>query len=321
MSISKQIGGEMVHQARFLFAVFLAASCLVLLAGCSDEEDGAQAETDEEALEQMILEDEEIEGVNPWCGDDDLALGGGGGLDEPVDPIYWGRLGERRLVAVHVEIEGDTFATITCHSTFNGIFRLVTDTTGNVRTVLDKEMHNTIVRKAHAVRVAYNLRPRFNWRITEVSAIYMVNSNGPEPHMLEPAAVRMYRVVDGAPVLVAEVTDPLNTYFSRDNLPTVYPGDELIVRIQSAVGGNLVAVLHPHVRLLRPHPRVYLHDDGVTPDEVAGDAVWSGSCSVGNYGGVFLSGADLIDWETIYDTEAPYDAGGWAIPYRVSLSP
>jgi len=311
----------MVDVRKTVFAILLGMATLLLFAGCSQDKSSdilaPQDGTDEEALAQMMVDDQEIEGVDAWYGDDDPLLDRGGGtLDEPVDPIRWGRIGHRQRETVNVEIQGDTLATITCIRTFNGVFRLVTDTTGGTRIVVNKRMHNVIVRKAQAVRVGRGHRPRLNWRITGITP-EVLRSAEPNPNTIWPVTARFYRTVNGAPELIAEVSDPRNTYFSRDNLPALNPTDELIVRVQVNVTGNVVAVLHPRGPVFAPHPRLYLHDDGLAPDETAGDDVWSGSYVVGGRGGVFLAGIDLLDWETVHDTEAPYDATGWAIPYRV----
>jgi hypothetical protein len=215
-----------------------------------------------------------------------------------------------------VEIQGDTLATITRICAFDGVFRLVTDTTGGVRTVINKRMHNVIVRKAQAVRVARTHRPRMNWRIMGVTPD-VLRSAEPNPNTVWPVSVGFYHTVNGATELIAEVSDPRNTYFSRDNLPAVAVGEELIVRVQANVAGSLVGVLHPYAFDLTGRPRLYLHDDGLAPDETASDGVWSGSYVVRARGGVFMTGVDLLDWETVHDTEGPYDATGWAIPYRV----
>jgi hypothetical protein len=310
-----------MHARTFMLAVLSGVAALLFLTGCSQEREhgflAPQDGTDREVLARMMIEDSEIEGVDAWYGDEDLWLErDGGSLDEPVDPIRWGRIGRRNRETVNVEMQGDTLATITRTRTFNGVFRLVTDTTGGTRTVLDKRMRNVIVRKAQAVRVARTHRPRENWRIVGITPD-VLRSAAPNPNTVWPVTVRLFRTVNGALELIAEVSDPRNTYFSRDNLPTLNPAEELIVRVQANVTGNVVAVLHPRAFVLAPNPRLYLHDDGVAPDETASDGVWSGSYVVRDRSGVFLAGVDLLDWETVHDTEGPYDATGWAIPYRV----
>ena len=296
-----------------LFLAALAA-CALWIIGCSDKsDDESGAISDQEALQQIMAEDSDIESVDAWSGDDNL--GGGGGLDEPINTVRWGRVGQRHPDSVTVEIQGDTLATITRYISFNGEFRIgaLDDTTW---TYYNKPMYNAVVRKAHAVRIARTPRPRQNWRISEVTPI-VLTSTSPNPHSVEPTEVEVYRNTGGGLELLADITDPLNTYYDRDNLPWAEPQQELHIFLHANTINPAVAVLHPHVYRHGRFPRLMLVDDGTGVDEVAGDGIYSGTYVTGVNAGVFVSGFDLLDYETMYDSEGPYDAGGWAIPYRI----
>ena len=294
-------------KAKWNLVLVAAAVSALLMIGCSKEDEGSDAITDEEALQQLVLEDQEIEGVEAWSGDDNLE-GGGGGLDEPIDPVRWGRVGRRHLQSVNVVIEGDTFATITTTTTFNGEFRIGAQVNDSMWNYYAKPMYNTIVRKAHAIRVDRTPRPRLNWRITEITPIVLTSSD-PNPHTIEPVRVEVYKNVGEGLELVADVTDPLNTYFSRDNLPWASTEQELEIIVHANTTSPGVGVLHPHVYRHGRHPRLMLEDNG--------DGTYSGTYVTGAHPGVFMSGFDLLDYETLYDSEGAYDAGGWAIPYRI----
>lgn len=296
---------------RNLLLIAIAAGALIIVGCAKDDEDNG---TDQEALKQLMAEDQDIESVDAWSGDDNL--GGGGGLDEEIDPVRWGRVGHRRLENVTVEFQGDTLATITRTISFNGELRIGSPVNDSTWHRYDKPMYNTIVRKAHAVRIARTPRPRQNWRITEVTPTVMTSAV-PNPHTIEPARVEVYRNAGADWELVADITDPLNTYFARDTLPWVEAEQEVQVFVHANTTDPAVGVLHPHVYRHGRHPRLMLLDDGVYPDVAAGDGIYSGSYVTGVIRGVFVSGFDLLDWETLHDSEAPYDAGGWAVPYRV----
>ncbi len=296
---------------RNLLLIAFAAGALIIVGCAKDDEDNG---TDQEALQQLMADDQDIESVDAWSGDDNL--GGGGGLDEEINPVRWGRVGHRQLENVTVEFQGDTLATITRTISFNGEFRIgapVNDSTWNH---YNKPMYNTVVRKAHAVRIARTPRPRQNWRITEVTPVVLTSAT-PNPHTIEPTRVEVYRNAGVGWELVADITDPLNTYFNRDTLPWVEAEQEVQVFVHANTTEPAVGVLHPHVYRHGRHPRLMLLDDGVDPDVAAGDGIYSGSYVTGVIPGVFVSGFDLLDWETLHDSEAPYDAGGWAVPYRV----
>ncbi len=290
--------------------LMLALASVLMVAGCSDEDDGAASVSDEEALTTMMQEDADIEGVDTWSGDDNLE--GGGSIDEEIDPVRWGRVGQRHLQSINVVIEGDSLATITSTSTFNGEFRIGAQINDSTWQYFAKPMYNTVVRKAQAIRIARTPYPRQNWRIVAITPAVLVSAE-PNPHTIEPERVEVYQ----GEQLIADVTDPLNTYFDRENLPTLNANAEVTVYLTANTILPGVGILHPHVYRHGRHPRLYLYDDGIEPDEFPGDGVYSGSYWTNDRVGVFMSGFDLIDFETLYDSEGAYDSGGWGIPYRV----
>lgn len=294
-----------------LILLAVTAGIMLIAAGCANDDDNAAEVTDQEALQQLMLEDAEMENADAFWGDDDL-----GGLDEPINPVHWGRRGVRQLVSVNVEIEDDSFATITRTISFNGEFRVVDEVNDTTHTLYVKPMYNSIVRKAHAIRVDRSRYPRHNWRITEVTPAVLVSA-APNPHTIEPTRVEVYQSTEGGLELIADVSDPLNTYFNRENLPTVNANTEVTVYAHANTLEPAAAFLHPHVFRMGRHPRLPLNDNGEGADEIAGDGIYSGAYMTGDYRGVFVSGFDFLDYETLFDSEGSYDSGGWAIPYRV----
>ncbi|MBI5060639.1 hypothetical protein HZB60_12770 [candidate division KSB1 bacterium] len=295
--------------------VLLGIAALALV-GCSDKstDDGDQssAETDEQALIAMMTEDVELDDVDSWASDDT----GGGSTDEVISPLRWARIGHRSQVAIVVEFSGDTLATITRTRQWNGVLRLVTDTTGGVPTAIEKPMYNTCVRKAHAIRVDRTRFPRLNWRITEVTP-ETLESSTPNPHTVSPIRLQVIAASDSGPVTLLDLTDPLNTYLNRETVLTVSAEQELTIKATANLSDPAFSVLHPFAYRAGRLVRLPLLDDGVSPDEVAGDGVYTGSYLAPSRPGLFHAAIDFMDWETMYDSEGPYDAGGWACPYRV----
>lgn len=298
------------------FITLLAAGLLFVL-GCDSDttntaDDPETLVTDQEALQEMFLNDVELEAAEVWGDEDPL---GGGNLDEPIEPLHWARLGHRSNTRVHVEIEGDSVATITRVSHIHGVFRIVTAVTDSGREYVDKEMHNEVIRKSRAVRIRNTPRPRLNWRIVAVTPD-VLNSIEPNPRTVYPESVEIYRHYGEEMELLVSVDEPLHTWFRRHELPAVLPDEALVVYVNANREG-VFGVLHPRVFRDGHGGRLPLRDDGEYPDVVAGDGIFSGSFVVGPRPGVFLTGIDLIDFMTLHDSEAPYDAGGWGIPYRV----
>jgi hypothetical protein len=313
----------MLKDGRFSLFI-LAAVCFIFLAvGCTkdDNHDNATV-SDQQAISELTPDSSDFGGADELNGfmddDDQYVNGSGGGLDEPIQPLRWGRIARRTTHDTQVEIQGDTLATITYTRTLNGTFRIIAQNpdTAGPRLVYNKPMFNTIIRKAHARRIANTPFPRQNWRIFEITP-EVLSSAAPNPHTVWPNRVDIYRASGDSSALVTSITDPLNTYFTRETIPTVAPETELSFFVSSNDTLRKVGVLHPRVFREGANPRLRLMDNGEAPDAIAHDGIYSGSYTVGTIHGVFLAGLDLIAYPSIFDSEAPYNAGAWSVPYRV----
>jgi hypothetical protein len=289
-----------------ILAAASALAVLFLIAGCSKDNNSSPTssnETDQSALTTIMSDDSDLEAVNPWDGDEDI---GGSPLDSSVTPIHWQRRGVWHRTSINVDIQGDTLATITRTATFNGVLHMLVDTAGANRVYIDKPMHNIVTRKAHARRVGHTRFPRDNWRVYEVTPEVLVSSDSNTVH---PARVQFFTGDNGNLIQILDVTDPLNTYFSRDSLPLVPSGSQLTVVVTPSVTDIVAAYLHPHVWREGRFPR--------RPMDPSGDNTYSASFAVGAQLGIRMTAPDLLSHATLYTSDAPYDAGSWAIPYRV----
>jgi len=300
---------------RFMLMGLIIVVAALIWVGCSKDNDDQEANvTDQQALTDMMTNDQDIEGLDTWAGDDGGS--GAGAFDDVITPLRWHRHAVRHLVSVHVEIQGDTLATVTRTHSFDGFLRVVTDTSDTGFSYVDKPMYNTLVRKAHAVRVGRTRYPRRNWRISEITPEVLA-SNTPNPHTIWPTEVRIYVETLFEPILMTQITDPLHAYFSRDSLPAFATQAQIIVRVTANRDSSALAFLHPRVYQRVAHPRFEMRDDGIYPDEIAGDGIFAASFNAGDRIAIHGVGLDLLDRGTLYDSMLPYDAGGWAIPYRV----
>ncbi|HEY3296787.1 MAG TPA: hypothetical protein VGL38_15250 [bacterium] len=298
-----------MKKAWTVLAVGVALGMLVL-AGCSKDESNPASsnDTDQSALSALMTDDSDLEAVNSWAGDD--GDGGPSPLDSAVTPINWFRTGRRSRANVTVDIQGDTLATITRTATYNGTIRVVIDTAGGVRTVISKPMANTLTRKAHARRVGHGNRPRENWRIYEVTPEVLLSS-APNSNTVRPVHVQFYSAGEFVPTLIADITDPLNTWFRRDSLPEIRQGGVLEVSVTPNVTDTVAAFLHPHVWR---EARMHRQPMGRATD--SSNTYWA-TFDVGQRLGVHMTAPDLLSRATLYTSDGAYDAGSWAIPYRV----
>lgn len=303
-----------MHAKLVSLAALLLAAAAFLLVGCSESTDSPTAGTltDEQALAELFAA-EEFESLDAWNGGDEL---GGGNLDEPIEPLHWFRMGRPQLVNVRVEIRGDSFATIARTGSINGMIRLLTVENDSIRVFFDKPMHNRTMRIAHAMRVGRGDDPRRNWRIVGVTP-EVLHSAEPNPHTVWPLRVELLRNTNEGLRPVVDITEPLRFFMPPDRIPVFVPDEQIIVRVTANRRDGVVGVLHPQVFRHDPHPRLPLRDDGVEPDETAHDGVFTGAFRVAPEHNLQLTAIDLIDHGTLFDTERPYDSGGWAIPFMV----
>lgn len=317
MKIHKGKDLAMSAKISFLMKFGLSLAVVLLLFGCEESTLNSNESqiTDAQALEELFLDDSDLEEPDVWQdGSEGIRDEGVQSLDEEIDPIAWWRIGHRSHTDVVVQFEDDDHAVITRTRSFDGSFRLLTELSDESMETIDKPMYNELVRKAYAVRVDDTPYPRRNWQIVEVTPEVM-SSVDPNPHTVQ---ILNMTAVRGDGSVIADISDPLNTYFDRENLPAVAAGEPVTVYVE--VEGNIpapIGMLRPNIYRGGRLPRLSLHDDGVAPDEIEGDGVYSGSYQVGYRLGLHQVGLDFIDDQTINDDEAPYDASGWGIPYRV----
>lgn len=304
---------------KFLAKFGIGAAMMLLLFGCEegwqDSETYESGMTDEQALEELFLEDADVESPDIWQdGSAGMSAAELRGLDEEIDPLGWWRIGHREREHIYVDFIDDDHAVITRVRSFDGTFRLLTDVSGESMETIDKPMYNDLVRKARAVRVDNSHYPRRNWRLTSITPEVM-SSVEPNPNSVN--ILNVTAVCECGNIL-ADISHPLETYFNRENLPEVIEGEAVTVYVE--VEGNVpapIGALRPDVYRDGRRPRLPLFDDGIAPDEVAGDGVYTGSYAAGHRLGLHHIGLDFIDDQTIYDDEAEYDASGWAVPYAV----
>ncbi|MCB9358112.1 MAG: hypothetical protein H6508_01245 [Calditrichaeota bacterium] len=312
----------MSAKVKLLSKIAMSAAILLFLFGCDESsfyDDGTYA-SDEDALTALFLDDADVEAPDVWQ-DGSEGIGSSADelrqLDDPIEPLAWWRIGHRAGTTVTVEFDDEDHATLTRVRRFNGDFRLLTEVSEESMETLDKPMYNELVRRAYAIRIGDSPYPRRNWRIVEITPEVM-RSVDPNPNTVELLNVT---VVDAQNRVILDITDPLETYFDREDLPRVAVGEQVTVYVETegAFPGP-IGMLRPNVYANGRMPRLQLRDDGVEPDMIAEDGIYSGTYVIGPRVGLHHVGLDFIDYGTIYDDEAPYNSTGWGIPYAVVRS-
>jgi len=303
------------------YLVIAAIGTAIFLSGC-DNENGGGSTTDQDAIATLVEGDQDMFGVSLLADEDDYGVGGGSGMHpaETIEPVAFWRHGVRSLQSVDVQVFGDSaVATVTHH--FDGQFRIAVLDSSNPPFdyhIYSKDMYNSITRKAIFERMGMGY-PNRGWRMSAVSMAEGV-SRDPNPHTVTISRFRMVRVTGGGQeTVVLDTQNPLETIVDRESLITFSRGDSAKVFVTLSNADSALGLLHYRLHRLWAHHRRPLHDDGIYPDEVAGDGIYSGIFDVGLLPGVYHSCVDMIDHDTVYDDSAPYDADVWGIPYRVTF--
>jgi hypothetical protein len=179
-----------------------------------------------------------------------------------------------------------------------------------------KEMYNTTTRKAYFHRHGFGYHPFRRWHLTDISMAETV-SESPNPNTVHISRLQILKNNNGQDTTLLDTQDPLSTILDRESLLTFDRGDSAKVFVTLDSPDPAVGLLHYRLHRRFPHLRRSLHDDGAYPDEIAGDGIYSGSWRIGLFPGVYHACFDMIDEDTIFDDEAPYDANAWSMPYRV----
>lgn len=310
---------------RQLFSVTMLFALGLFLSSCDSNPTNPELEEEIELIKQAIMEEEDLinveglddEGAQPPAYDSDNV----GKSTDQIEPLRYGRRGRFALESIEVEFDSDTTATATIIHSLNGEFMILamdsTDSSVVIQPIA-KPMTNTIVRKAQLIKVRDTGELRADWRITKVS---MVMAESEEP-TIDIQEVRVDLPGDTTDIVI---TDPLNTFFNRhEGIPTLSRGDTVTVLVTLSNSndfppepGETVTLRHRMRRFQRA--RKTFNDEGVGPDAVAGDGVFTAQFVIRGHFGFHHSAVDVIDHGTLYDDAAPYNSVVWAVPYRVRL--
>ncbi|MCR4440243.1 MAG: hypothetical protein QHJ34_15170 [bacterium] len=309
------------------YGLVLAAVGAIMLS-CSKNPAGlADRSEDEAAIRTLVLADVDIfhemglddGGAQP----PEYEAGGLPKSGDYIEPVRFGRRGKFTLESVDIQFSGvpgepDTLAIATITKTFTGTFVVVardTDsTTPETFKVYEKPVRSTVVRKAKLRRVGYSENARRNWRLVEVSM-----SEG----VAEQATVSISSMALEAPgQQPIVVTAPLDFWLKRhDGLPCFAQGDTIKLYVAVTNSNNhppapgTTVLVHFGVDRGLQRARRPLNDEGIYPDQVAGDGVFSGYWVAKHEQGLRHMLIDAIDHGTIYDDVAPYNAVCWGMVY------
>jgi len=129
------------------------------------------------------------------------------------------------------------------------------------------------------------------------------------------------KVTDGEQEWTIE--DPLEFILDVEQIPVFGRMDtvKVYVKINNSAPyadkpGETVLLRYHNDRRMHRARRPF-NDEGIYPDETAGDGIYSGMWVVRGHRGIFHAFVDAIDNGTIYDDQLPYNSLAWGFPYIV----
>ena len=307
--------------------IVIAAALLIGLTGC-DATTTSQSEL-RAVLESLVLADSTIainglEDGSPRPAEYDVE----GGLAKAADTLPYNfrtiRFGRRFMAQPEREVEltiapDEQSAEALVMTTVSGVFFVVTIDTVNhvpVDTVI-KPFVQTTRQKLRLEKFRATSNPRRNWRVTALTPILGATAN----NLIAIGQVS----ITGSNVNITlsnPVADSLlNIWFERADLPVLGPRQ---------IFGVTMTVTNPDPFIYAPGELAAVHY-GINPQvlkfrrilsDPENDDTFTGRFTTANQGArmrtLFL---DVIDLRSIFNTEAPFDATFWAIPYRVRTRP
>lgn len=289
--------------------IFFTAACSGLLAfaltGCGQDSTTPESSstTDEGAVRTMMDEEAAYFDGGQNVSDGQVGVGGvspRSPAGAPIESFYFIREILSRDVRRTIEIEAPSGERAVAHvsttARLRGIFHLFYDDPESIYLpgVIDKRL-NAIAQ--HNATFVQALRPetdrRRGWRLREISGTEVVS---------DPTTKDIVSVEIVSRSVNRTITDPLALVHVRE-LPVFQPGERVTLRVNTT----------------DPTDYVFLHSgpfkDEFTP---AGGGLFEGTWTVGERRGARMVAVDVLDKETLFDDEAPYDSVAWVLHYRVA---
>lgn len=304
--------------------MLLSMVLFVFLPSCGDNT-GTTLTVDEEAILADIEEDaDEIYGLDIMNEDDPSSFSKAATTFDAIDPFAYGRRLRNRQVerrAVEFELsDGGQTATATISFLLRGQFVIRDrDTNTNTKGMYLKPFEHLMQRKATFQRNPDTLAVR-KWLRTSVTPAYGISKGGTMSLTGE-----IHVTVTHADLSVLNYTiasDPLTTFFTGENIPTIVPGDMVKVEVaiaNSDANDDPYGIIH-RGRHMQPLSRLkqLFNDNGENGDATANDGVFTTQWTVQDNSimGYHLGVLDFFTTSTIFDDTLPYNSLVVAFPYN-----
>lgn len=269
----------------------LAILCfsIIMMYGCEEKVTEAE-KTDEEALQDLVNELSDWFAVDGHLGEETTE---DPPTKEPILPIFWWRKVDRPIHRIiTVDVIGDSaFATI--QADIHGWFNIMIQPDS----LIHKDLADSSIRYAVFKRDTVSTYHR-GWRLMGLSGVEIVS----DANTVEIDSVRVEIVDTGWDTLIV---DPLEI-FSREDVLTLPPDAQ--VEVTAYTNDSTACVFLHTFRPWRPRRWRFMHLE---------NGVYHGFWFTPHRHGIHHAAVDIIQYETIFDDEYPYDSNAWLLPYRI----
>jgi len=318
-------------------AVILIMTALAMMWGCNQDSPSESVLSDEQMIEQAIVEIETDESEDFFYADVDeeseenFIDATDGFLAKPIIPLRFGRVRLHPVVKdIHIVFNTDSTATVSFRKVLRGKFVSLVGEKSELDTL---KIYRTVRPMGHEIqRIAHFVKVDGRWRMKDVS-MALGNSLGAveSESDLVHTTIQITKIVVKANDEEIEITDPLTYFQSRKSVFAFENGTEVSVKVYVnndtenpvyvPAGTNqteFVRLHHARHRVRRHHKIKYFRYLG----QEEGMNVYKGNWTIGEWPGVHHAVIDVIDNGTIFDDDIntyPYNSTTWSTPYKVMV--
>lgn len=272
-----------------LCVIGIALLLMVVLTGCGEE-------TDEEAIESLILSDTIWFDVNTKV--DSTSTSSSAGRDTTI--VWWRGAQTHNDPTIEINIVGDSAWVSWQRSNYGYLYSLAQwDTLPWV--LWTKQLSETAQICATFLRTGTTSDENRGWQLHSISLAY---GESDSVNTVRIDSVRINSV--SYPDLV--IDDPLNTFYRVDSLLTFPSGESVTLTLYTnVIDGH--AFLHTFILTWPYYVRL--------PFTNLGEGVYQGTWNAQLIAIPRFAIFDLLSNSTLYTSEDVYDFNGWLLPYTI----
>jgi hypothetical protein len=300
-----------MRKAPVVTLAFLVVAALFILGGCGQNQGPVGldvSDSDEATLRAFVDEYPDLFTFEYQDGSQE----GGEGIPEstlpkPIDPVaFWREITDKqRDVGIHIVQDSITTAEVTVTTHIQGLFHTVTMDSHYTKEIDDTAVRYAYLEKERPGPSNGDTRRHGGWTLKKISGWEIVSN---------PCTKQINSVqISSSSGLVDTVITDISSLWDVEDLLVFEPGDSVTLTVDTGNPDDLV-FLHA--------PRVFRR-----PFKHVGGGVFTGTWVTSQGPSVDVrprprhATIDVIDHDTVFDDQLPYDSRAWGMVYFVGVRP